>query len=120
PGQQCNLTRRRNVTLTCSSSADPAPGLAWRLLLPSPSGGQQTCTGAGSQPRQPKTASPTVTSPDGAGRVAATGSSCTCCECVSSSRYFEFSPERISPFCCRVLTRGRGRRKGRRIGSRMK
>uniref|UniRef100_A0A1I8IXC4 NPHN protein n=1 Tax=Macrostomum lignano TaxID=282301 RepID=A0A1I8IXC4_9PLAT len=37
PGQQCNLTRRRNVTLTCSSSADPAPGLAWRLLLPSPS-----------------------------------------------------------------------------------
>uniref|UniRef100_A0A1I8IE25 Secreted protein n=1 Tax=Macrostomum lignano TaxID=282301 RepID=A0A1I8IE25_9PLAT len=76
---RCNLTRRRNVTLTCSSSADPAPGLAWRLLLPLAIGGQQTAQELRSQSASAKTA----------------------------------SPRTISPFCCRVLTRGEGPAEGK-------
>uniref|UniRef100_A0A1I8FNA3 Ig-like domain-containing protein n=1 Tax=Macrostomum lignano TaxID=282301 RepID=A0A1I8FNA3_9PLAT len=87
PGQQCNLTRRRNVTLTCSSSADPAPGLAWRLLLPSPSGGQQTAQelvrSRVSQDRQSTVTSLTLLV------EWLPLEQLHLLECVSSSRYFE-------------------------------
>ncbi|PAA88384.1 hypothetical protein BOX15_Mlig029737g2 [Macrostomum lignano] len=118
PGQQCNLTRRRNVTLTCSSSADPAPGLAWRLLLPSPSGGQQTAQelvrSRVSQDRQSTVTSLTLLV------EWLPLEQLHLLECVSSSRYFEFSPRTNLTILLPSTDEGEGPAEGKADRVRMK